>query len=205
MRTPTLSALTALLLVPMSATALADAPLTLRPGSRLWIEGTSTVRKFQCTAAVLEADIIAAPAAVPAILSGEKAVRSVEVRIPTARLDCANGTMNEHMLKALKAKEHATITFVVASYETERAADEVRGMLAGTLSLGGVKKTITVNATGRGAAEGALRVTGAHELRMSDYGLKPPTLMLGTMKVGDAVNVRFDLLLKGEPTVAANQ
>jgi hypothetical protein len=32
---------------------------------------------------------------------------------------------------------------------------------------------------------------------MTEWGLKPPTLMLGTMKVGDRVKVGFDLLLKG--------
>jgi hypothetical protein len=32
---------------------------------------------------------------------------------------------------------------------------------------------------------------------MTEYGLKPPSLMMGTMKVKDAVQVHFDLLLKG--------
>jgi hypothetical protein len=29
---------------------------------------------------------------------------------------------------------------------------------------------------------------------MSDYGMKPPTAMLGTIKTGDAVTVHFDLV-----------
>ncbi len=31
---------------------------------------------------------------------------------------------------------------------------------------------------------------------MKDYGVKPPSLMLGTMKVAEKVTVHFDLLLK---------
>jgi hypothetical protein len=31
---------------------------------------------------------------------------------------------------------------------------------------------------------------------MTEFGVKPPTLMLGTMKVGDKVKVGFDLYLK---------
>jgi len=31
---------------------------------------------------------------------------------------------------------------------------------------------------------------------MSEYGLKAPSLMMGTMKVGNKVTVKFDLLLK---------
>jgi hypothetical protein len=39
-------------------------------------------------------------------------------------------------------------------------------------------------------------VKGSHEIRMKEYGLKPPTLMLGTLKVDERVKVSFDLLLK---------
>jgi polyisoprenoid-binding protein YceI len=202
MRRPTHRAIaTLLLLAPAGAWVPADAPLTLAPQSRLWVEGTSTVRGFQCKAPVLEADVSAAPNAVAAVLAGEQAVKSVEFRVPAEKLDCGNGTMNEHMLKALKAREHATIAFRVASYEVAKGADGVTGTLTGTLSLGGVEKTITVDATGRDAG-GALRVAGSYQLRMSDYGLKAPTLMFGTLKVGDVVKVGFDLVLKGTPTVA---
>ena len=205
MRRHSLGAFAALFLAPAGAWVPTDAPLTLLPESRLWVEGTSTVRAFKCKAAVVEADIAAAPGAVSAVLAGEKAVKSVEVRVPAARMDCGNGTMNEHMLKALKAREHGAITFRVASYDVDKTGDAVRGTLTGTLTLGGVQKPISVAATGRGAADGTLRVAGLHELKMTDYGLKPPTLMLGTMKVGDVVKVGFDLVLKGEPRVATTQ
>jgi hypothetical protein len=32
---------------------------------------------------------------------------------------------------------------------------------------------------------------------MTEFGLRPPSLMLGTMKVRDKVTVNFDLYLKG--------
>jgi len=202
MRSPTLGAIaTLLLLAPAGAWTPADAPLSLAPQSRLWVDGTSTVRSFTCKAGVLDAEIMAAPDAVAAILAGDKAVKSVEVRVPTAKLECGNGTMNEHMLKALKAKEHGTIVFRVTSYDVAKGAEGVTGTLTGTLSLGGVEKTITVAATGRDAG-GALRVAGSYQLRMSDYGLKAPTLMFGTLKVNEVVKVGFDLVLTGTPAVA---
>ena len=39
-------------------------------------------------------------------------------------------------------------------------------------------------------------MSGAYDLSMRDFELKPPSLMLGTIKVGDRIKVRFDLLLK---------
>jgi polyisoprenoid-binding protein YceI len=205
MRRHTLGILGVLLsLAPAGAWAPADVPLALQPQSRLWVDGTSTVRAFTCKAAVLEADVGAADAnAVAAVLAGEKAVKGVEFRVPTAKLECGNGTMNEHMLKALKAREHGTIVFRVVSYEVAKGTEGVTGTLTGTLTLGGVEKTITVDATGRDAGSGALRVAGAYRLKMSEYGLKAPTLMFGTLKVGDTVKVGFDLLLKAEPKVVA--
>ena len=70
------------------------------------------------------------------VLGGEQAVRRVAVRVPAEKLDCGNGTMNEHMLKALRAKEFKTIAFRVAAYEVAKGADGVKGTLTGTLTLG---------------------------------------------------------------------
>ncbi len=36
----------------------------------------------------------------------------------------------------------------------------------------------------------------ATPLRMTEYGVKPPSLMLGTLKVADAVTVHFDVVLE---------
>jgi hypothetical protein len=45
-------------------------------------------------------------------------------------------------------------------------------------------------------ADGALRVTGRYPMPMTQWGVQPPRLMMGTMKVGDTVTVNFDLLLQ---------
>jgi hypothetical protein len=39
-------------------------------------------------------------------------------------------------------------------------------------------------------------VTGSYPLKMTEYGLKPPSLMFGRIKVAESVRVNFDLLLK---------
>ena len=174
----------------------AGEPLTLEPQSRLWIDGKSTVRKFSCKAPVFTVDVDASQGAVAAVLGGTKAVRAVTLTVPAAKMECGNGTMNEHMLKALKAKDAPTIEFKLNAYDVAKGGQGVQGTMTGTLTLGGVQKSISVAATGRGAADGTLRVAGVHELKMTDFGLKPPTLMLGTLKVDERVKVSFDLLLK---------
>lgn len=179
------------------AAAAVTNSMTLQPASKLWIKGTSTVRSFECKAGALEAKVeTAAPAATAALMAGDKAVTAASVTIPSAQLDCGNGTMNEHMKKALKVNEHPTIEFTIASYTLTKAAQGMQAELTGTLKLGGVQKPVAVQAIGKDEGDGTLRVTGMHEIRMTEYGLKPPTLMLGTLRVNERVNVNFDLLLK---------
>ncbi|HVT38674.1 MAG TPA: YceI family protein [Gemmatimonadaceae bacterium] len=187
---------TTLTLLALSAWSGLTEPYALKPESRLWIDGKSTMRDFTCKAPALTIVIEAADAAVPALLSGERAFRTVHLDVAADRMDCANGTMNGHMLKALKAAEHPLISFQLGSYDLTKATDLTKAVLTGTLDIGGVQKPVTLPVDLKDAGEGALRVTGSYELNMRDYDLKPPSLMLGTMKVRDKVIVNFDLVLK---------
>lgn len=185
-----------LLLLPTLGWMRSPELLTLQPQSKLWVEGTSSIKSWSCKAGDVSAVVDAASAsAVTQLLAGEKAVKSADVTLQSDKLDCGNGTMNDHMKNALKVKDFATIEFRVANYDVSRSPDGIAGTLNGTLTLGGVKKPIAVAATGTNDG-GALRVIGSYELKMTDYDLKPPTLMFGRIKVGETVTVKFDLLLK---------
>jgi polyisoprenoid-binding protein YceI len=173
-----------------------DSLLTVRPGSRLWVDGTSTVRSFSCEASSFNAEIQATEGAVSAVLGGVKAVQTVDVTVPVRALDCKNGKMNQHMLKALKADAHPEISFRLTSYDLVQAGEAVRATLTGTLTMGGVEKPITFDADVIAGDSGVVEVGGSVDVNMKDFGLKPPSLMLGTMKVRELVNVRFELLLQ---------
>lgn len=186
------------LLAPLAAARWAPVvPLTLQPESRIWVEGTSSVRSFSCAAVGVESSVDAvSPDVATALAAGTRAVRTAEVRVPAAKLDCKNGTMNGHMLKAIRATEHPMILFRLASYELAPKEGGSAVTMTGTLSLGGAEKSVTVKADAVKGPDGALRVTGSFPLRLTEYGLKPPSLMMGTMKVGDQVTVKYDLVLK---------
>ena len=187
-----------LALVPLLAAATpANQLLTLQPASTLTVAGTSTVRSFTCGASAFTTAVATTGGApVEVVLAGERAVTGADVAIDVAALDCRNGTMNAHMGKALKGAQHPTIAFRMTGYESARATDGAAGTVTGVLTLAGVQKTITMRGGAARGPDGALRATGTHALKMTEYGIKPPSLMLGAMKVGDEVTVSFDLLLK---------
>ncbi|MBX3132121.1 MAG: YceI family protein [Gemmatimonadaceae bacterium] len=176
-----------------AASPIQDA-LRLKPESRLWFEGTSTVRDWNCKAPQIDAAIAADAGAPAAVLAGTKAVRTVQLTFPVAALDCENRTMNNHMRTALNAERHQQIRFTLTDYALTRGANTT-GTLQGTLLINGQTRPIAVPAQFADAG-GALRATGRYPLNMNDWGVQPPRLMMGTLKVGDTVTVHFDLLLQ---------
>jgi polyisoprenoid-binding protein YceI len=198
MRLSSCTALAAALLLAPATTAWTSSreTLTLQPESKLWVTGTSNVRDFECAATSLTVDVTAVPGAVALVASGEKSVTGVTVRVPAAQLDCKNGKMNAHMLKALKGPEFPQIAFDLTSYTLATVTAGVNVTLIGDLTMGGVTKAITINAKASPTADNALQVTGTKDITLSEYGLKAPTLMMGTLKVSDVVTVHFDLRLK---------
>ena len=172
--------------------------LALAPESRLWVEGTSTVRNWNCKAPGVTATINADGErdATKDVLKGEKGIAGVTLIVAVPMMNCNdNDTMNEHMRKALKASEFQAITFTLARYEIAKGTVGLQATLSGTLLLGGVEKPIAfpVDVTDGGA--GKLHVTGSALVKMRDFDLKPPTLMLGTMRVGNDITVKFDLFV----------
>jgi polyisoprenoid-binding protein YceI len=184
------------LLLPLGGWTSGSELLSLQPQSRLWVEGGSTIRAWTCKAADVSASVEASGTnAVAQLFAGEKVVKTVDVTLSSEKLDCGGGTMNDHMKKALKVGDFPTIAFRLATYDLKHGADGISGTLIGTLTLGGVKKSISIPATGT-TENGALHVIGSYELKMTDYDLTPPSLMFGRIKVRDDVTVKFDLMLK---------
>jgi hypothetical protein len=170
--------------------------LVSQPESRLWVEGTSTIKSFKCTVTDFALTVNADNGAVPAVLAGQKAVKTIALTLPSAKIDCGNGTMNDHMRKALNVETAPTVQFKLSGYDVAKATAGVEGVVRGTLALGGAEHPVDVTAVATDAGNGALRVVGSYELALSAFALKAPSLMFGKIKVGDKVQVKFDLVLK---------
>ena len=172
--------------------------LNAQAASKLWVEGKSTVRDWKCDATTIEAagtgTGVAATASAKDV--GAAAKRAL-LTIPVAQLDCHNGTMNDHMRKALKANDNKTIQYRIATWElTPRGNDSASVKTSGTLAMAGAEKPISVELVAKRAAAGTWHLSGSKTLLMTEWGIKPPSLMLGTMKVRDPVTIRFELVLE---------
>lgn len=174
---------------------LAIAPLARagENGDTFTITGTSTVRGWTCQVPVHEQRLSAAGSA-EAVLAGTASMMKVRIVVPVGTIDCDNDTMDGHLRKALKAEEHPEVIYELSSYRLASAVDGTSATVAGTLSIAGETRPIEL-AVRIASADGTLRVTGERELNMKEWGVKPPSLMLGAMKVGERVAVGFDITL----------
>jgi polyisoprenoid-binding protein YceI len=188
----------------LGATLLAFGGLEAQQArNTLTIEGTSTVRSWTCEAA--EPDIRLEPATgfEAGVLAGEKALETLTIGFAVAGIDCGNRTMDEHLQKALGMSRHPRVTYRLSRYDLERAAAGVAATATGELTIAGESRPIQMTVDVLAGPDGRLRVRGAQELRMTDFGVRPPTLMLGTLRVGDEVRVQFDVSLRPRARVAA--
>ena len=179
----------ALMAVPVLAAAAL--PLSLQPGSRVWVDGTSTVRAWHCEST----RAVGTAAANTTDLAQLSNVGSASVTVPVGTLDCRNTTMNGHMRNALKADQAPEIRFRASSVRVNATGDAGTAEMEGTLTIAGQDRPTTINAQ-VAKENGQIRVRGTKRINMTEWGVRPPSLMLGTMKVNPQVTVGFDVVLK---------
>ncbi|MES2202620.1 MAG: YceI family protein [candidate division FCPU426 bacterium] len=110
------------------------------------------------------------------VLIGVKGLRSNE-----------GATMDKNMRKAMELDKFPEIRFELKNYTLEGARVTAKGVLA----IHGVAKDVELTGTLEGKDD-TLSVKGTFDLLMSDFGVQPPVMLLGAIKVKDKVTVAFD-------------
>lgn len=170
--------------------------VAVKSGGQLSLDGTSTARAFTCKAKAFDPKLTPGAGSLKPAELGQ-AVTGVQLELLVAQLDCGNGTMNDHMRDALKAKEFKVIRYALGGYSVGAQAPDGRVplKLKGELELAGQKRPVELTAMATPAADGSLRVQGSYALKMTEWGVKPPSLMFGAMKVGEVVTIKYDFTL----------
>ena len=182
----------------LMALGLATGASGQETSSSLVIEGTSTVRSWTCEAQSFSVVPDPPSGFENGVLEGKPALDAVTVTFPVKDIECGNGKMNDHMWNALKVGDHPRIRYSMSSYDIATAETGVEVKADGELTIAGTTRPITMAVTVTRNPNGAVRVRGEQEVRMTDFGVTPPTLMFGTLKVGDTVTVKFDLPLRAQ-------
>lgn len=157
-------------------------------GSKIIVEGTSNLHDWELVAQNLSSELD--------LIEGEKTVsdiRNVSFTMKAENLQSDNSIMNKKTQNALKTNKYNTIQFSPTNIvNIKSSGNNFTGIARGELKIAGKQRPVEVNFKGRKTGK-SITIMGEKELKMSDYGIDPPTAMLGTLKTGDLVSVRFVL------------
>lgn len=176
---------------------VAPTRLEFQPQTKITIQGTSTMHDFECTAAAVAGTLELPTTDVPDVGKMLGGLQAVSVTVPVSKIDCGNGTMDKKMREALAEKKAPLIKYTLSTASLKGSADAsgYYPMVAkGSLTIAGNDRPIELSVKGKQMPDGRFQFTGSKQIKMSDWGVKPPTAMLGTMKTGDEVTVHFEVI-----------
>jgi len=189
-------ALAMILITGLAGAAVAQSPQAPKAPDRtyaLTINGTATmVGNWACGG---DAKVEAKPAKSAKPVPGlDEGVQMVVVTASVPGIECGDGTMNKHLQKALKTKDYPEIRYQADRYTLVDNGAAVQ--TSGQLTIAGVTKPVNLGAKLVPLPEGGTRVVGDVQIDMVEYGVKPPSLFFGTLKVAKVVTVRFDTVVR---------
>ena len=177
---------TALAFLALGAAGWIAQSYTFESSSKIWVEGTSTVHDWTCTVTQFAGTVNAEPAE-----ASFADLSTTTLTVPVQGIDCDNGTMNGKVRDALGS---SPIRYALTSATPGASAADGWFSIrtTGNLSIAGATQPAQMTVKAKALDGGRFRITGQHALKMTDYGVSPPTAMFGTLKTGDEVTVHFD-------------
>lgn len=122
---------------------------------------------------------------------------SVKVKTTSLKSTKDSDLMDGRTHSTLKADKYPEITYVFTKVlSVQQSGAETIMNITGNLTLGGVTKPTDLTLRIKTLPGGDLEVKGTRKILMSNHGIKPPSFMLGAMKVGDEVTLTYDVILK---------
>ncbi len=120
-------------------------------------------------------------------------MEGVNIKIDVRSIKSEKGTiMNNNTYKALKADAYPQILFNLNVPVKSIPKINNQFIIAkGTLSIAGITQSIDMKVKLTIFEQGKLSFEGAQTIKMTDYNIKPPTAMLGTLKTGNEITINF--------------
>jgi polyisoprenoid-binding protein YceI len=83
------------------------------------------------------------------------------------------------------------------------AKDSFTFKTVGSLTIAGKENKLAMDVTANRLPDGTVKATGMVPIKMTDYGIKPPTAIFGRLKTGDEVKVNFELTVGAKAIATA--
>ena len=157
--------------------------------STMTIYGTTNVHNFKSNVEQIKGELV---------VSSSKKIQSLNVEIPVRSIKSGEKGMDTKTYEAFNESKNPTISFQLVDVSSlQISGDDISAVVTGNLSMAGATRKISFKTTGKNLKPGVYEFKGSIPLKMTDFKMKPPTAMLGVMKVGDAITLKYVINLEG--------
>jgi polyisoprenoid-binding protein YceI len=157
-------------------------------GSQIKVNGTSNIHDWTMNATTFNCE------GSYVVKGGQlEDITALSFTLPVTNLKGKEDLLNTRAHKALKAEEFNIITFKLTSATVVPQQKVIKA--TGNLTIAGVTKPVALQTTYTVNGDEVV-CKGSKTLKMSEYGIKAPTFMMGALKVADEVTIDLSLKLK---------
>lgn len=166
----------------------------------LKVSGTSTLHDWDIKSSKGQVDASISVADNKVTFSG------LSFSVPAESLKSGHGAMDKNTYKALNTQKNPNISFVLLSANvTPVSANTYQLKGIGKLTIAGkTMQTDLVTTLKYNPADNSFLCTGTKKFKMSEYGVKPPTVMFGTIKTGDDISISYNLTIISNNLISKN-
>lgn len=171
---------------------------SVMPQSRITISGSSNINQFVCLS------LNESPAGSFLLEESGPLGRSLrfydaDLQISVSSFDCGHRIMNRNMHESLGGEKFPYITIKIIEatnihYNPKTSSGTAR--VAVVITLNGITRNSTMRISYQAQDINNIVVDVSKNMRMSDFGIDPPTPALGLVKVNDEVTINIDLHLE---------
>jgi hypothetical protein len=171
--------------------ALISADFSLKAVNAI-IKGTSTLHDWESKVTIMEGggsfqlkdNVLAS-------------IKDAEIKILVRGIISEEGDKMDN--KTYEAFQSDRYPYIIYSFSNAviniNDAHVVSVATTGNLSMAGASRPVALLANGKELPNGDLQLTVSKTIKMTDFNMEPPTMFLGTIKVGDEITVSFDFVL----------
>jgi hypothetical protein len=111
--------------------------------------------------------------------------------------------MDKKAHEALKADKNPEIVFTTTSVQlSAKTAAGFSGEITGNMSIAGKTNVVKIPFTGKLIGSDKMEVKGIFPLKESDFGMTPPTALMGALKTGDDIKIDYKIVFVKEAQTA---
>ncbi len=117
-------------------------------------------------------------------------ISDLQITVVVQSIKSGKGGMDSKTYEALKEKEHPEIKYTLSS-TNKKSSNSIS--TKGNLTIAGKTKSVDMEIKYQNLST-SISFSGDIQIKMSEYDIKPPTALMGTIKTGDEITVTFTVL-----------